>query len=116
MRTTPSWLGPSKKKKKMLPQDFLHHLNSINMNIKFTMEPKQEETLPFLDVFIKTRRTAEWVTRYTGNPYTQISMCLSAHHPPQNCYQQSTSAHCLLYITSTKTMNKLRPQLRPQDP
>jgi hypothetical protein len=85
------------QQKQMLACDILHHLNSTHINIKFTTEPEKDKTLPVLDVFIKARMDGSLGHQlYRILIYTDLYLCAkSAHHPLQNCYQQSTSAHQL---------------------
>jgi len=46
--------------------EFLHHLNGLHSNIKFTMEIEEESHLPFLDVDVYKGTD----TKCTGNLHT----------------------------------------------
>ncbi|XP_054290083.1 uncharacterized protein LOC129005267 [Macrosteles quadrilineatus] len=65
--------------------EFLDHLNSINSNIKFTMEEERDRKLPFLDV-LTTRKENGTIGHAVYRKPTHTNRYLNAqshHHPAQ---------------------------------
>ena len=54
-------------------QDLLQHINSQDPHIQFTVEPTQQDSLPFLDTPSPFNQTTPSAPQCTGNPPTQIN-------------------------------------------
>ena len=57
--------------KKGTAEAYLYYLNGVRPSIKFTMEAKEDRTLPFLDRHLHRGVTAAWRSRSTESPPTQ---------------------------------------------
>jgi len=60
-------------------EDFLHHLNTQQQTIRFTMETENDNTIPFLDTFVIKDSEGRLTTSVTENLRTLISTCLMTH-------------------------------------
>ena len=62
--------------------DFHHHVNSISPNVKFTLELEDNNSLAFLDVYVKrTVNSKLWTTIYQKPTHTDRYLQFDSHHP-----------------------------------
>ena len=62
--------------------DFLEHINSIEMSIKFTMEEEKDNSIPFLDVFVTRNPDHTFATDLYSKPTNSDRLLsFSSHHP-----------------------------------
>ena len=67
---------------------FLAHINQHHPSIKFTMETKQNNSIPFLDVLV-TKSPSGKLTKSTGNPHTPIDIFTTNPSTTHPYYNQS---------------------------
>jgi hypothetical protein len=72
--------------------EFLNHLNSLHVNIQFTMEKEEDVHLPFLDIDIYRKTNGSRIHRVYRKP-TRTSLYLhhNSHHHPSHIYSVLTS-------------------------
>ena len=62
--------------------DFHHHINSISPNVKFALELEDNNSLAFLDVYVKrTVNSKLWTTIYQKPTHTDRYLQFDSHHP-----------------------------------
>ena len=62
--------------------DFHHHIDSISPNVKFTLELEDNNSLAFLDVYVKrTVNSKLWTTIYQKPTHTGRYLQFDSHHP-----------------------------------
>ena len=62
--------------------DFHHHINSISPNVKFTLELEDNNSLAFLDVYVKRTVNGKlWTTIYQKPTHTDRYLQFDSHHP-----------------------------------
>ena len=73
--------------------EFFHHLNSLNTNIKFTAETsKADGSIPFLDTWITPQRDGSLKTKVYRKPtHTHQYLQWDSHHPISNKYSVISS-------------------------
>jgi hypothetical protein len=62
-------------------QQFLHHFNSLRPTIKFTIEVKANDTLPFLDVLVMKRGPKLGTKLYREPTHTGRYLHFKSNHP-----------------------------------
>ena len=73
--------------------EFFHHLNSLNTNIKFTAETsKADGSIPFLDTWITPQRDGSLQTKVYRKPtHTHQYLQWDSHHSISNKYSMISS-------------------------
>lgn len=80
--------------KKGTAEAYLYYLNGVRPSIKFTMEAKEDRTLPFLDRHLHRGVTAAWRSRSTESPPTQNRTWTSDSTIPPSLARQPLPLHC----------------------
>ena len=68
--------------RKSSTEELLHHLNGVRPTIKFTVERKEDGTLPFLDTLLRRREDGTLdVSIYRKPTHTDRYLHFESHHP-----------------------------------